>query len=85
MTTRHGNPTDIPNPNGSTHARLNWWKDRNDELQDENAKLRRIIENLMEWEGAGPEWIAERMDAREQATDVLSNATMSCTAPKEKL
>lgn len=28
----HGAPTDEPNPNGSTHARLNWWKDRCDEL-----------------------------------------------------
>ena len=44
MTTTHGNPTDIPDPNGSTHARLNWWKDRNDELHDENEKLRNAIE-----------------------------------------
>ena len=44
MTTTHGNQTDIPDPNGSTHARLNWWKDRNDELHDKNEKLRNALE-----------------------------------------
>jgi len=46
MTTTHGNPTDIPDPNGSAHARLNWLKNRNDELQDENAKPREGLEEI---------------------------------------
>jgi hypothetical protein len=32
---QHGDPTDAADPNGSTCARLKWWKDRADDLHDE--------------------------------------------------
>ena len=41
----HGKPTDEPNPNGSTNARLNWWRDRGDALSDELAALRKELSN----------------------------------------
>jgi hypothetical protein len=34
----HGKPTDAADPNGSTCARLKWWKDRNDDLHDQLAE-----------------------------------------------
>ena len=50
----HGYPTDAANPNGTTCARLKWWKDRDDaqedrvaELEKENIALRGIIANLL--------------------------------------
>jgi hypothetical protein len=32
-----GKPTDAADPNGSAYARLKWWKDRTDDLQDQLA------------------------------------------------
>lgn len=43
MKTDHGKPTDEPNPNGSTHARLNWWKDNCDRLEERNAELTELL------------------------------------------
>lgn len=34
---QHGNPADAADPNGSTCARLKWWKDRADDLHDQIA------------------------------------------------
>jgi hypothetical protein len=34
---QHGNPSDAADPNGSTCARLKWWKDRTDDLHDQIA------------------------------------------------
>ena len=34
---QHGNPADAADPNGSTCARLKWWKDRADDLHDQLA------------------------------------------------
>lgn len=36
----NGSPSDEPNPNGSTHARLNWWKDRTDGLNNALAAIK---------------------------------------------
>jgi len=33
----HGKPTDAADPNGSTCARLKWWKDRCEDLHEELA------------------------------------------------
>jgi hypothetical protein len=34
---QHGDPTDAADPNGSTYARLKWWKDRTDDLHEQLA------------------------------------------------
>jgi hypothetical protein len=34
---QHGDPSDAADPNGSTYARLKWWKDRTDDLHDQLA------------------------------------------------
>jgi hypothetical protein len=37
LTTEHGHATDEPDPTGTTHARLNWWKQRCDEARERHA------------------------------------------------
>jgi hypothetical protein len=37
LTTEHGRATDEPNPTGTTHARLNWWKQTCDESRERHA------------------------------------------------
>ena len=43
---QHGDLTDAADPNGSTCARLKWWKDQNDELSEQ---LEQVQTDADEW------------------------------------
>lgn len=45
----HGSRTDEPNPNGTTYARLNWWKDRSDEIAEANRRVEQAEQELAKW------------------------------------
>lgn len=41
-----GHPSDLPDANGSAFARVNWWKDRNDDLNEQLAESRQWSSKL---------------------------------------
>jgi hypothetical protein len=54
---QHGDPTDEANPNGSTFARLKWWKDRADDLHEQIADVLALADRLAETLD-GLDWLA---------------------------
>ena len=63
-----GQPTDEPDPNGTTFARLNWWKDRCVALAKKNTRLQESMQEAWKivnamagqeyWQRA-EDWLAE--------------------------